>query len=81
MALNNLLASPGFNAWLEGSPFGYFEDPLYSAQGKPRIAIFSIAHLSDPERMFFVTLLLNQMLGWMRAQSGTTSLRAIAIYG
>ena len=45
--------------------------------GKPRIAIFSIAHLSDAERMFFVTLLLNQTLGWMRAQSGTTSLRAI----
>src|ERR1700752_262937 len=27
--------------------------------------------------MFFVSLLLNQVLGWMRAQSGTTSLRAI----
>ncbi len=27
--------------------------------------------------MFFVTLLLSQTLGWMRGQSGTTSLRAI----
>ena len=27
--------------------------------------------------MFFVSLLLNQVLGWMRTQSGTTSLRAI----
>ena len=32
---------------------------------------------SDAERMFFVSLLLNEVLGWMRAQSGTTSLRAI----
>lgn len=76
MALNNLLASPGFNAWLEGVPLD-ISQILYTAQGKPRVAIFSIAHLSDPERMFFVTLLLNQVLGWMRGQSGTTSLRAI----
>ena len=41
------------------------------------MAIFSIAHLDDAERMFFVSLLLNQVLGWMRTQSGTTSLRAI----
>jgi len=41
------------------------------------LAIFSIAHLSDAERMFFVTLLLSQTLGWIRGQSGTTSLRAI----
>ncbi|MCX6036005.1 MAG: ATP-binding protein, partial [Chloroflexi bacterium] len=50
---------------------------LYTPNGKPRIAIFSISHLSDPERMFFVSLLMNQVLGWMRGQSGTTSLRAI----
>src|SRR5262249_48905624 len=50
---------------------------LHTPQGKPRVAIFSIAHLGDAERMFFVSLLLNQVLGWMRTQSGTTSLRAI----
>jgi hypothetical protein len=50
---------------------------LYTAAGKPRLAIFSIAHLSDAERMFFVTLLLGQIVGWMRGQSGTTSLRAL----
>jgi len=76
MALNNLLASPGFNAWLEGTPLDIGQI-LYTPEGKPRIAIFSIAHLSDPERMFFVSLLMNQVLGWMRSQSGTTSLRAI----
>ncbi len=76
MALNNLIASPGFNSWLEGVPLDIGQI-LYTPAGKPRVAIFSIAHLSDPQRMFFVTLLLNQVLGWMRAQSGTTSLRAI----
>ena len=50
---------------------------LYTAEGKPRVAIFSIAHLSDGERMFFVSLLLNQVVSWMRAQPGTSSLRAL----
>ena len=76
LALNNLLASPGFSVWLEGAPLDIGEI-LYTPAGKPRIAIFSIAHLGDSERMFFVSLLMNQILGWMRTQSGTTSLRAI----
>ena len=76
MKLNNLLAAPGFQAWLDGAPLD-IQQLLYTASGKPRLAIFSIAHLSDAERMFFVTLLLSQMVGWMRAQSGTTSLRAL----
>ncbi len=76
MALNNLLASPDFAAWLDGEPLD-IQRMLYTPQGKPRIAILSIAHLSDSERMFFVSLLLNQTLGWMRRQSGTSSLRAI----
>ena len=76
MQLNNLLAAPGFSAWLEGEALDVGK-MLYSPAGKPRIAIFSIAHLSDAERMFFVTLLLSQTLGWIRGQSGTTSLRAI----
>ena len=76
MALNNLLAAPGFAAWMAGEPLE-IERILYTPEGKPRIAIFSIAHLGDEERMFFVSLLLNQVLGWMRGQSGTTSLRAI----
>jgi hypothetical protein len=76
MKLNNLLAAPGFQAWLEGEALD-IQSLLYSPSGKPRHAIFSIAHLNDAERMFFVTLLLSQMVGWMRAQSGTTSLRAL----
>jgi hypothetical protein len=76
MQLNNLLAAPGFSAWLEGEALDVGQ-MLHSPGGKPRLAIFSIAHLNDAERMFFVTLMLSQTLGWVRAQSGTTSLRAI----
>ena len=76
MAVNNLLASPGFEAWTAGEPLDV-QRLLYTADGKPRISILSIAHLADAERMFFVSLLLNQVVGWMRAQGGTTSLRAL----
>ena len=76
MSLNNLLAAPGFGAWMEGEPLD-IQRLLYTPAGKPRVAILSIAHLDDAERMFFVSLLLNQVLGWMRQQPGTTSLRAI----
>jgi len=84
MRLNNLLAAPGFEAWLEGAPLD-IGHMLYTSEGKPRAAIFTISHLSDPERMFFVATLLNEILGWMRTQPGTSSLRAILymdeIYG
>jgi uncharacterized protein DUF87 len=76
MRLNNLLAAPGFESWLEGEPLN-IDAMLHTPEGKPRISIFSIAHLSDAERMFFVSLLLNQTLAWVRTQSGTTSLRAL----
>lgn len=76
MALNNLLASPGFEAWLSGDPLD-IDAMLWNSTGRPRISIFSIAHLSDTERMFFVSLLLNQTLSWVRSQSGTSSLRAL----
>lgn len=76
MALNNLIASPGFSAWMEGEPLNV-QRLLYTPEGKPRVAILSIAHLSDAERMFFVTILLNEVLSWVRAQSGTSSLRAL----
>jgi len=76
MRMNNLLASPGFESWLEGEPLNIGQ-MLYTAKGKPRACIFTISHLSDTERMFFVSMLLNEILGWMRTQPGTSSLRAI----
>ena len=76
MDLNNLLASPGFAAWREGEPLDAAK-LLYGPDGRPRISVISIAHLSDAERMFCVTSLLNEVVGWMRAQPGTGSLRAL----
>ena len=84
LRLNNLLAAPGFEAWLTGDPLDIGQ-MLHTPAGKPRALIFSISHLSDAERMFFTALLLNEVLGWMRTQPGTASLRAVLymdeIYG
>jgi len=76
LALNGILASPSFQAWMEGEPL-HIPSFLYTPEGKPRVTIFSIAHLGDDERMFFVAMLLNEILSWMRGQSGTSSLRAL----
>jgi hypothetical protein len=76
MSLNQLLASPGFAAWREGEPLDVGR-LLHTAEGKPRVTVLSIAHLGDAERMFFVTALLNEVIVWMRRQSGTSSLRAL----
>ncbi|HZJ53856.1 MAG TPA: hypothetical protein VFD38_06925 [Myxococcaceae bacterium] len=76
LALNNVLASPGAAAWAEGEPLD-IQKLLWTPAGKPRIAVLSIAHLSDAQRMFFVTTLLSEVLAWMRTQSGTGSLRAL----
>ena len=69
LAINNLLASPGFAAWTRGEPLD-IKRLLVTDSGRPRISILSIAHLSDTERMFFVTLLLNDLVAWMRSAIG-----------
>ena len=74
--INSLLASPEFSVWTLGRNIN-IDDLLYNESGKPRISILSIAHLSDEERMFFLTLLLNELVSWMRRQQGTGSLRAL----
>lgn len=79
MAFNNLVAAPTFKNWLMGEALDV-DQLMYNADGKPRHSIFYIAHLSDSERMFFVTLLLENMVTWMRRQTGTTSLRAIIYF-
>jgi hypothetical protein len=75
-ALNGIIAAPGFVNWTQGEPLD-IDAFLYTATGKPRHSIFYIAHLDDAQRMFFVTLLLEQVITWMRRQPGTTSLRAL----
>ena len=76
VAYNALLATPGFDAWTAGPPLDVGR-LLWTKEGKPRISVLSIAHLGDAERMFFVSLLLGQIIAWMRAQPGTSSLRAL----
>ncbi len=76
MRFNNLLASPGFESWLEGDALD-IQRLLYTAEGRPRASIFTLSHLGDAERMFFVARLLNEVLAWVRSQPGTSSLRAI----
>ncbi|MAT16385.1 MAG: ATP-binding protein [Planctomyces sp.] len=76
MSLNNLLASPSFASWLEGESLD-IKRLLYTEAGKPRLSVISIAHLSEAERMFFVTILLNEVVAWIRTQAGTSSLRAL----
>ncbi len=73
---NALLASPSFSLWLQGESLD-IQKLLYDENGKAKIAIFSISHLNDDERMFFVTLLLNKYIAWMRRQSGTSALKTL----
>lgn len=81
---NSIIASPTFKSWLEGENLD-IQKLLYDEHGKAKVAIFSISHLSDEERMFFVTLLLNKFVAWMRRQSGTSALKTLLymdeIYG
>ena len=79
MLLNNILAAPSFQTWLEGQPLD-IPALLYTPDGRPRHSVFYIAHLPDAERMFFVTLLYSAVETWMRAQTGTSSLRAIVYF-
>ena len=79
MRLNSILASPAFQSWLEGDPLDVAR-LLYDENGEPRHTVFYIAHLSDEERMFFVTLLYSAVEGWMRTQAGTTTLRALVYF-
>jgi hypothetical protein len=75
MKLNGLLASSSFAAWAEGAPLDM--DTLLFTNGKPNAAVVTVAHLSDEERQFVVSLLLTKLVTWMRRQSGTTDLRAM----
>ncbi|MBN1888821.1 MAG: DUF87 domain-containing protein [Thermoflexales bacterium] len=79
MTFNNLVAAPAFQGWLAGDALDV-DKLLYTSTGQPRHSIFYLAHLSDSERMFFVTLLLENVLTWMRRQTGTTSLRALLYF-
>ena len=76
MDLNSIVAAPSFQSWLNGDTMD-IQNLLYQPDGRPRVSIFYIAHLSETERQFIITLLLENILGWMNTLSGTTSLRAL----
>ena len=80
LRLNNLLAAPGFEAWTQGEALAA-DRLLFTAAGQPRVSVISIAHLSDAQRMFFVTLLLAELIAWMRRQPGTPSLAGDPVHG
>ncbi|MCB2178444.1 DUF87 domain-containing protein [bacterium] len=79
MLLNNILAAPAFHTWIEGEPLD-IQALLWGADGRPRHSVFYIAHLTDSERMFFITLLYSAIESWMRAQPGASSLRALVYF-
>lgn len=79
MLLNNILAAPTFQSWIEGQPLD-IPSLLYGPDGRPRHSVFYIAHLNEAERMFIVTLLYAAVEAWMRTQTGSTSLRAILYF-
>ena len=78
VSLNNILAAPSFSIWMRGDPLDL--STLLAGDGKRRQLIFSVAHLDDAERMFFITLLLSEVLSWTRKQSGSSTLRAILYF-
>jgi len=74
--LNTIAAAPGFEAWLDGEPLDIGR-LLWTPDGRPRVAVVSIAHLADAQRMAFVTLLAGATVSWMRSQGGTSALKAL----
>ena len=76
LRLNNLVASPSFEAWRTGPPLD-IPSMLWTPEGRPRAAILYLAHLSDAERQFAVTLALSRLVTWMRSQPGSSELRAL----
>lgn len=77
--LNSVLAAPSFQTWVEGQPLDV-DSLLRTRDGRPRHSVFYIAHLSDTERMFFVTLLLSAAEAWMRTRQGASGLRALLYF-
>jgi hypothetical protein len=76
--LNNVLASPVFATWTAGEPLDL--DNMLVRNRRPQHLIFYLAHLDEGQRMFFTTLLLEEVLGWTRRQTGTTGLRALVYF-
>ena len=77
LKLNAIVAAPSFEAWGEGAALDA-QSLLFTPEGKARAAIVYLAHLSDEERQFVVTLVLSKLVTWMRGQPGTSDLRVLS---
>ena len=76
LKLNALIANPSFSSWIKGESLN-ISKMLYDENGKANVSIFTISHLSDSQRMFFVTILLNEILTWMRRQEVISSFKSL----
>jgi DNA-directed RNA polymerase specialized sigma24 family protein len=76
MTLNGIISSVSFSSWIEGEDLD-IQNMLYDENGKAKVAIFSISHLDENQRMFFVTILLNAYINWMRKQKGSNTLKSL----
>jgi hypothetical protein len=56
MRFNSVLATPGFDVWTTGEPPD-LSSMLFTPEGRPRIAIVSVSHLEDAQRMMAVSLI------------------------
>jgi hypothetical protein len=75
LALNTLLASPAFASWTEGLPLTM--EALLGTADAPRGSIVTLAHLDDRQRLFILSLIVSELVSWMRRQPGSSSLRAL----
>src|SRR5262249_27405011 len=78
VALNNILAAPSFSTWIVGEPLDLTQ--LLSGGTTPKQMIFYLAHREGAQRIFFLTLLWEEVLSWTRKQPGTSNLRAIVYF-
>jgi hypothetical protein len=75
LRLNGLAASPAFATWATGADLDI--DALVATPtgtGATKAAVISIAHLSDDERQFVVSLVLSKLVTWMRSRTGRPDL-------
>ena len=79
VALNSVIASPFFKYWIEGVPLDT-EQMLWGRDGRPRAAIFYLAHLDDRWRMFAVTLILEAVYTWMFRAGSAPGLRCLIYF-
>ncbi len=74
--MNAVLAAPGFEVWSAGAPLDVAALLEPSGPRAP-MHVFSLAHLGEAERQWFVASLLSRVLAWSRGLAGTSALRAL----